>query len=606
MLMKRLLIALILFIASGTVSAQGTDQQLAVHYYQNGEFDKALMYFEKLYSSNPTGFYYQYLFKCHLELKQYKEAEKLIKKHQKREPRNLVLFLDLATVYDNLNDKKKAEQEYNKAIKELGPDYNQVNQLGDAFKSRNLYDFALATYEKADDLFGSKQFEINKTEIYALKGDHTKMMQSYFDLIDQNPDYANMVQNALSQLVAFDNPNDPKVDLLKGELLKRIQKDPENEVYTDMLVWFFQQKGDFNSAFNQVKALDKRLKLDGQKVNEFASLCINNEQYEAAVKAYDYIVALGISKPYYFTAQSGLIDVLYQKIVYKGFYTPEELTLFETNSTKLIQEFGDGIETVRLKLQLAHVYAFFLRRNQDAIALLEKVLELPGLTDGQKAEVKMELGDELVLAGQIWDASLYYSQVEKAFKHDVVGHEAKFRNARVFYYSHDYKWAQSQLDVLKTSTSKLIANDALDLSLMITENIGLDSIPEPLNLYSDAELLFYQNKNDEALKKLDTLNKDYTWHSLADEAIFLRYRIAKRNGDFESAEKYLQEVLTKFPQDILGDNAVFELAEMYQYHYKNNDKAAEFYKKILFDYPGSLFVVEARKRYRILRGENLN
>lgn len=601
-------LTLIFFVCGMALKAQPTtDQQLAVQYYQTGEFDKAHMYFEKLYNASPTIFYYQYYLKCKLELKDYKEAEKLVKRQQKRDPRNLSLYLDLSGIYALMGDDKKSGIEADKAIKELTPDYEQISQLGEAFKGRNMNDKALQTYLRGEQLLGNpNQFAINKAEIYAQHNDYPKMFQTYFDLIDYNPSYITLVQNSLSAGMDFENPNDVKVDLLRGEILKRVQKDPGSEAYTDMLVWFFQQKGDFQSAFSQVKALDKRLKLDGQKLNDFATLCINNEQYETAAKAYDYIVQLGNTGPYYFMAQTGLIDVLYKKVVTKGYYTPEELALLESSCKQVIAEFGNGTETAPLKLKLAHIQAFYLHNTADAITGLEQTLELPGLSDYQKAELKTELADILLLTGNIWDASLYYSQVEKTFKHDVIGHEAKFRNARVFYYSHDYSWAQSQLDVLKTSTSKLISNDALDLSLLITDNLGLDSIEGPLNLYSDAELLFFQNKDAEALQKLDTLDKEYAFHSLGDEAMFLRFKVARKRGKHDDAKKYLEELLAKYPNDILGDDAVFSLAEMYQYHYKDNDKAAEMYKKILFDYRGSLYQVEARKRYRILRGENLN
>lgn len=565
------------------------------------------MYFQNLYESSPTSYYYQYYLKCKLELKDFKEAEKLIKKHQKREPKNLSLYLDLSGVYELMGDTKKADAEAEKAIKELTPDYNQISQLADAFRNKNMLEKALVTYNKGETLLGNfNQFATNKAEIYAQKGDYPKMFQTYFDLLDYNPSYLTIVQSSLSDMISFEDAADPKLDMLKGEILKRVQKDPNSEVYNDMLVWYFQQKGDFNSAFTQVKALDKRLKLDGQKVNEFAGLCINNEQFDVAAKSYDYIVQLGSSGPYYFMAQTGLIDVLYKKVVQKGYYTPEELSLLETNCQKLISEFENSAETTSLKIKLAHVQAFYQHKPNEASQLLLDALDKPALTEAQRAEVKMELADILLLSGNIWDASLYYSQVEKAYKHDVIGHEAKFRNAKVFYYSHDYKWSQSQLDVLKTSTSKLISNDALDLSLLITDNLGLDSIPEPLNLYSDAELLFFQNKHQEASIKLDSLAKEYTWHSLADENLFLRFRMAKKQNDYDTAKKFLEEIMAKFPTDILGDDAVFNLAEMYQYHYKDNEKAAEMYKKILFDYAGSLYQVEARKRYRILRGEKVN
>jgi len=240
--LKQLLYILFFLTSITAIGQTTTDQQLAVHYFQNGEFDKAHMYFDNLYQANPTGFYYQYLLKCKLELKDYKEAEKLIKKHQKREPRNLSLYLDLAGVYELLGDEKKANDEADKAIKELTGDYGQISQLGEAFRNKNMLDKALQTYTKGESLLSNpNQYAINKAEIYAQKGDYAKMYQTYFDLIDFNAGYVSLVQSSISVIINFEDEKDTRVELLRTEILKRIQKDPSSEPYTDMLVWFFQQ-----------------------------------------------------------------------------------------------------------------------------------------------------------------------------------------------------------------------------------------------------------------------------------------------------------------------------------------------------------------------------
>jgi len=58
--------------------------------------------------------------------------------------------------------------------------------------------------------------------------------------------------------------------------------------------------------------------------------------------------------------------------------------------------------------------------------------------------------------------------------------------------------------------------------------------------------------------------------------------------------------------DILADNATFQLADLYENILGDTTKAQELYEKVLLEYPGSLFVVEARKRFRRLRGDDIN
>jgi tetratricopeptide (TPR) repeat protein len=228
---------------------------------------------------------------------------------------------------------------------------------------------------------------------------------------------------------------------------------------------------------------------------------------------------------------------------------------------------------------------------------------MPGLTDMQRAEIKMSLADVLVLQDDIWQASLYYMQVDKDFKYEPIGHEAKFKNARIFYYDGDFVFAQSQLDVLKQSTSKLIANDAMKLSILITDNLGLDSNYTAMNLFAKADLLLEQHQYPAAFHLYDTILLAFPYHGLADEIYLRKAQAMQQQGKWEEAVQFLEKIVSDHGDDILADDAVFQLGEIYEKHLKNPEKAAEYYKKILFDFKGSLLTVEARKRFRALRGD---
>jgi tetratricopeptide (TPR) repeat protein len=298
-----------------------------------------------------------------------------------------------------------------------------------------------------------------------------------------------------------------------------------------------------------------------------------------------------------------LVDVLFKKVVSRGIYEQPDLLSLQKNYSDVLDELGKNAQTVSLVKGLAKIEAFYLHEPDSAILLLEEAITYPGLLLKTQAELKLDLADVLLLSGDVWEASLYYSQVEKSFKNDVIGHDAKFRNAKISYYTGDFNWAKAQLDVLKQSTSKLIANDALQLSLLISDNLTVDSLVAPLQMYSRADLMLFRNDTKGAVKTLDTLAMIYSWHSLADEIHYMRFKIAKQEHDFEKAVKELNIVADDFSYDILADDALFNLAEIYQYYYKDENKAAEYYKKILFDHPGSLYVIEARKRFRAIRGE---
>ena len=194
-------------------------------------------------------------------------------------------------------------------------------------------------------------------------------------------------------------------------------------------------------------------------------------------------------------------------------------------------------------------------------------------------------------------------QIDKDFKFEPIGQEAKFKNARIFYYDGEFNFAQSQLDVLKQSTTKLIANDAMDLSLLITENFGLDSNYEAMYWFAKGDLLIEQHKYDEAFTYFDSIQTKYNYHSLGDDILLKKSFAMQLQGKWNDAVQYLDELLKYYAFDILADDAVFQLGDIYENHLMDSEKAAEYYKKILFEYKGSLHTIEARKRFRALRGD---
>ena len=324
------------------------------------------------------------------------------------------------------------------------------------------------------------------------------------------------------------------------------------------------------------------------------------------MKAYQYVIAKGPDTYYYTNARMELLNVSYKKIVLKGNYTSLDLTELEKNYTSTITELGKSSGTAPLLKGLAHLQAFYLNKPTEAMALLEETIALPQLSPTTQAECKLELGDILLMTGDVWEASLRYSQVEKAFKYDVIGQEAKFRVAKISYYTGDFKWAQAQLDVLKGATSKLIANDAMELSLTISDALAIDTNEAPLMIFARGDLLAFQNKDDLAIQTLDSIGVLYKNHSLLDDVLYKKADIEIKHGKYTEAAAFYETIIKDYGTDILGDDALFKLADLTENQFKNIEKAKELYQQILDKYPGSLYVVEARKRFRRLRGDAIN
>ena len=602
--MKRFLFLLLLCYSPLFFSQEGTEQQLAQYYFSNGEFDKAVSYYERLYSKENSKVNFTRYYECLMKTDNKKEAEKLLKKQIAQNKTNYEYKVQLGEFYEQSGDVEKANKIYDYLIDELSDDPTTVLEVYQAFKGKGKNDYAYKTLVKGRKaLKKTYPLNIQFAELYAVKGEVENMINEYLDLLDVQSNYGETIQDLLAKQIDFSQDSVAEYDILRQKLLVRIQKKPNETVYSEMLIWLFIQKKNFSAALIQVQALDKREDAQGRRVFELGEICVENKEYETARKAFQYILQLGEDLQFYYQAEKALLNTRFLEVTTFRTYSKEELDATIVEYEKALVRSGKRRATLSLIIELAHIQAFYSNQAPIAITNLEDALKLPALTDMERGEVKMQLADILVLKGDIWEASLYYMQVDKDFKFEPIGHEAKFKNARIFYYDGEFDFAQSQLSVLKESTSKLIANDAMKLSLLITDNFGIDSNYTAMTWFANGDLLIEQHNYEEAFALFDSILKNFSYHSLSDEILLKKSRAMQLQGKWVESVAYLEELLKYYSEDILADDALFQLGDMYENQLNDKEKAAEYYKRILFNYKGSLYVVEARKRFRALRGD---
>ncbi len=597
--MKKIL--LIIFVVSFATSIFAQDDyQLALQYYKNEEFEKASVLFEKLYKKRGTKFYFDYYLNCLIELEDFDLAEKKIKKQIKKHKSDLTFNVDLGFIYKKQGFEDKAEKEFKHVLKNLISDKNQIIRVANSFTNKKEYDWAEKVYYEGRRI-SSEKFHLELANLFSIQRKSAEMIDQFLNLISSNYGQTGMVKKRFLWFLNHDT-NDEFFNLLKSKLLAKIQL-TRNDLFNEMLIWLFTQKNDFYNAYIQAKALDRRNNEIGVRVFTIAELAFENNDYSTANEAFTYVVNKGKSKPYYYKANFGLLDVLYLQVTNNEINTEPELKKVEERYLSLVNELGINSKTIVLIVDLAHLQAFYLNNTDDAIDLLNEAIELQGINNKSKGVCQIELGDILLLEDNSWDAILTYAKAEEINKHNDVGDEAKLKKAKVYYFIGNFTWAQSQLDILKGSTSKLIANDAFELANIIKDNLGEDSVYTALETYASADLLFFQHKFEEANTLIDTLLKNYSFHSIADEAYFLKYKIALSNTNYEEAVANLQIIVKNYPWDILADKSVFYTAELYDYKLNDKEKAIEYYKMLLFDYTGSIYVVRARERFRTLNGD---
>lgn len=594
------LVAALFFLKTPALQAQ--DPNLANQYYSDGEFEKAAALYGQLWEADERN---EYMFnryvECLLNLQQWEQTDKVVKKQIKKNPDNALLYITYGSLFERQNKAPEAAAQYDKAIEKMSADFSSVSRLANMFVQKSKFDYATKAYERGSQMLKDpNRFAYNLGELYRRQGNTPKMVEQYLNAIAGDPNRRATVESLLARFLPADDFGE-----LQTQLYARIQTD-ENPNFVELLAWSFVQRKDFKSALRQHKALDKRLGENGRRVYELAGTAADARDYDTAIAAYDYIgTEKDRNNPYFFEAKRAAMDCRRKKITEGFAYTQEDLKVLETDYETFLTQYGKTRQTANIVQQLARLEALYINNLPKAIGLLEELKQTPGLDPNTLAETKISLADYYLIGGDIWESSLLYSQVDKDFKEAQIGQEARFKNARLSYFNGDFQWAQAQFGILKAATTRLIANDALDLSVFIMDNLNLDTTSDAISLYSGAELLVYQNRFDEAFLKLDTLRRNFPEHSLQDDILYLEAQIYEKKRDYPKASKLYEEVAEKFKEDIRADNALYALAQLCEMQLNDLEKAKTLYERIFTDYSGSVFAVEARKRFRILRGDKV-
>ncbi|RLD19454.1 MAG: hypothetical protein DRI69_08420 [Bacteroidetes bacterium] len=582
-------------------TGQAENSKLADQYYLDGEYEKASQLYERLYTeSKRSDYYFTKYIECLLAMEEYTRSEKIIQQRIADNPTRVSLYVTLGNVLERQNRFDEADATFADAIENLPADVGEITKLGNNFLMLTKYDLAIETFEKGQILIKRPGlFANNLADLYRRKGDSEKMIENYLYSLNANPKRLTQIQTILQRYLPKDD-----MDILLTQLYGMIQEYPDADHFPQMLAWVFIQKKDFKAALRQVKALDIRLEENGQRVYRIARMASNANESDVAIEAYEYIVTeKGPGSSYYMEAKRLSLIERRNKIVRNYDYTEEDLRALESQYNAFLDDVGRNRTTAPIIAELARLQAFYINDLDAAIALLQEVVSYPGVNKKVRAYAKLDLADFQLMNGEIWESTLLYSQVDKAFREDPLGQEARFRNARLSYFNADFEWAQAQFDILKASTSRMIANDALDMSVFIMDNLGLDTTDHPLTVYAESELLVFQNRFDEAFEKLSVLSNIYPDHGLQDDILYLKAQIYEKQRKYEEAAELYQEIADNYPEEIRADNSIYALAQLYEGQLNDLPKAQDLYEKLFMEYSASTFSIEARKRYRILRGD---
>lgn len=592
----KLFLTLLLTYFFAFTNAQNT--VLAKQYFNKGEFEKAKLSYQTLYQQHPGRIdLFMDLIKCYQQLEDYLGAQELIEEKLIKNKKQYQLYILLGNNYDLQGQTEKAEENYQLALSKVEENPNLVYRLGTTFERLSKLRYALKTYEKGLAANPDLRVHYQIGRLYGELGEIENMYNSFFDLMLTNENYRPNIERSLSQFVTDDPSNENNI-LLRKILLKKLQTKPD-VLWNDFLSWLFVQQKQYNKAFTQEKAIYKRTEGNLNRITDLAFLAKESREYDSAKEIFEYIIQNNTNQDVAYTAERALLQIEVETLV------EENIPEIDTKFNMLLKLFGKTNTTIGLQMDYARFIAFKKNDPKTATKALKNTLKLR-INNFQKGEVKIALGDILVFSEQFNQALIYYSQVQKSLKNNVVGQQARFKVAQTSYFKGDFNWAQTQLKVLRSSTTQLIANDAMELSLLISDNSLEDSTQVALKKYAKASLLAFQEKNVDAINLLNDILLQHKGETIEDEALLKQAHLFEKREEYDKAAANYQKLIDNYSEGILADDAFFGLAELNNGVLSNPEKAKELYEKIIFEYQDSIYFVEARKKYRALRGDVIN
>lgn len=610
--MKHLLRIFLCTFISWSLSAQvvrtesnGSGQELALarQYFKDQAYEKVIDRLEDLGKTSNQPEVYNLLFDSYLELEKYRSAIRLSRDWANRIPaRKAVFQVDeyfLHLLREDLKDAEKLQEQINGAL-QRNP--SQAYAYGKAFSDRGYPKQALQVYQEALRKNPNMNFDYQMALIYGELGDIPNMHLMYLQMVDRTPGYLTTVKSFLARSIQPGVP-DENLEKLKEEIVRRIQNGAPKR-FNELLIHIFSQEGNFRAAFTQLRALDRQGKLQGNEISNLAKLAFNGEDYSLATRIYNYEREKGPENPFYQSAVIGWLQSRKRSLEAEN-ANREAWASLATDYEIYQQVFRGDPYQAEITLPLSAIYAYRLQNTDTAEALLTSLFGKAWIGPDDQALAQIAYADLLLFTGKRWDAILYYKRAERALDQSVIGQEAKFKRAKAAYFVGDFEWAQGIFSVLKESTSKLIANDAMQYSLLITDNMALDSTTDALEAYARADFYYYREMYDSALVILEALNTGYSDHPIADESLFLRGMIKEQQNDLAAGIKLWEELVEAHGDDILADDALFRIGKGYE-ELGNKEAAMLAYEQLFTIHVDSFYASEARKAYRRLRGDAIN
>jgi len=575
--------------------ALAQNEQLAQYYYDKGDFEKAKISYEQLLNGSPSNTqYFLRTIDCYQQLQQFDLAQKVIQDRYNKYKQG-VFLVELGYNFQLQKNDAKAKSYYEQAIEKIKTSPNDVYGIGNSFEKKVLLEYALKAYQTAMQVQPNYNFNFQIGMLYGQLGKTDLMIDLLLTESYNNQQNANLIQTQLSRFMNGETDNTAFKDAMRKALILKTQKD-QDVFWNHYLSWFYVQQKEFGKAFIQEKAIYKREPESLSSIVNLSQFALNEDDTDTAEEILNFILQNTKNLDLLIQTNAYLMQIKIDKAQEKDY------PVINTELQQLLTTYEITPFTLSLQIIQAHFMAFNLKKTEEAKAIIKKALEL-NLNDYQQADAKMELADILLLEEKFNQALIYYSQIQLDLKNDVMAHEASLKAAKTSYYKGDFEWALKQFKELKAANTQLIANDALEYFLLINDNTAADSTQTALKQFARGDFLIYQNKKLEAIAQFQSILKTFKGQEIEAVTLLRLGKIYENLKDYNSALSQYQQIIDNHSDGIYVDEALFFSAEIYNDELKNTEKAKPLYEKVIFNHQDSIYFVDARKKYRELRGD---
>lgn len=578
---------------------QPAEIQIGIQHFQKQEYESCLRVFEPFLNDAAwSGTAYAYVYVSRIQLKQFEEAEKLAQRLGRKFKGQVQYEVDRGYAMRLRGKVEESLKVFGELLKECKGDPNEIAVLAGAFRVRAEWEWAVQVYLQGRSLQANPAaYALELADLAHQSGQRARMVEHYLEHLEDQPQQLEAVQYALQQKLDAD-----EMDEIRVAVLKRLRIKPDAAALNELLIWYLVQQKDFGGAFQQAKALDMRMNQQGQRVLTLARIAIENEDWKATLPMLDFVVQQSRLPNLQNEARMEILRVKYRLIQAGNGGGRDSLESLATQYQTLL---AAGLHS-RLRLQAsagyAELLAFDLGRMEEAMDMLEQIIAQGGESQAL-AEIKLLLGDLYVLSEIFWEAALVYGQVERDFSNQPLGHQAKYRNARLSFFQYEFSWAKAQLDVLKASTTTRMANDAMELALTIHDNYDLDTSALPMQGLAMLEQARYRRQLDRAMVLVDSLLDTLRQHPLGDDLWLRKAAVLEQMGRYSEADTAYGSLLTAYGDEVLADDALFRRGMLWELRLANKERAMDFYNQLMLKFPDSAYLPEARRKIRRLRGD---